>query len=222
MYGDKMNTQKSAFWQAFIVTVIIFGIGVFFGVVLESWRTNQIADLYQQSELELLDIKLQSEIYTLGEFDCDQAVQENINFADKIFEEARILDKYESASRLTDNLRIQHKRYDLLRTNLLLNSIKIKEKCTNEYQEVVYFYQYNEPTFETKAKQDVFSKILSELKEQKGYEILLIPIAGDNDISAVNLLTDEYNIDTLPTIMINREHKITDILTADQLSTYLS
>ena len=217
-----MNTQKSAFWQAFIVTVIIFGIGVFFGVVLESWRTNQIADLYQQSELELLDIKLQSEIYTLGEFDCDQAVQENINFADKIFEEARILDKYESASRLTDNLRIQHKRYDLLRTNLLLNSIKIKEKCTNEYQEVVYFYQYNEPTFETKAKQDVFSKILSELKEQKGYEILLIPIAGDNDISAVNLLTDEYNIDTLPTIMINREHKITDILTADQLSTYLS
>jgi len=216
-----MTSQKSAFWQAFIVTIIIFGIGVFFGVVLENWRTNQISDLYQQSELELLDIKLQSEIYTLGEFDCDQAVQENIKFADKIFQEAKILDKYEGASRLTTNLRIQHKKYDLLRTNLLLNSIKIKEKCTNDYQEVVYFYQYNEPTFETKAKQNVFSKILSELKEQKGYEILLIPIAGDNDISAVNLLTDEYEIEQLPTIMINREHKITNILTVDQLSTYL-
>ncbi len=217
-----MTSQKSAFWQAFVVTVIIFGIGVFFGLVLENWRTSQIADLYQQSELELLDIKLQSEIYTLGEFDCQEAVSENIKFADKIFEEAKILDKYESASRLTNALRIQHKRYDLLRTNLLLNSIKIKEKCANGYYEVAYFYQYNEPSFEIKAKQDTFSKLLTQMKEEKGYEILLIPIAGDNEISAVNLLLDEYNIEKLPTIMINREHKITEIQTADELSKYFS
>jgi len=215
-----MNTQKSAFWQAFIITIIIFGVGVFFGVVLENWRTSQISELYQQSELELLDIKLQSEIYTLGEFDCDQAVEENINFANKIFEEAAILDKYERASRLTSNLRIQHKKYDLLRTNLLLNSIKIKEKCENDYKEVTYFYKYNEPSFETKAKQDIFSKLLIQLKEEKGYEILLIPIAGDNEISAVNLLLDEYNIEELPTILINRRDKITNIQTSSELSKY--
>ena len=215
-----MSSQKSAFWQAFIVTIIIFGAGVFFGVVLENWRTNEIGDLYQQSELELLDIKLQSEIYSLGNFDCEKAVQENLNFANKIYEEAKQLDKYESASRLTDNLKIHHKRYDLLRTNLLLNSIKIKEKCTNDYYEVVYFYQYNEPSFETKAKQDTFSKLLTELKEEKGYEILLIPIAGDNEISAVNLLLDEYNIKELPTIMVNRNDKITEIQTSEELSKY--
>ena len=215
-----MNSQKSAFWQALVITVIIFGIGVFFGVVLENWRTNNIADLYQQSELELLDIKLQSEIYSLGEFDCAIAVKENLNFANKIFEEAKILDRYESASRLTDKLKIHHKRYDLLRTNLLLNSIKIKEKCTNGYYEVVYFYQYNDASFETKAKQAVFSKLLVQLKEEKGYDILLIPIAGDNDISAVNLLLDQYDIKQLPTILIDRKDKITEIQTAEELSKY--
>tara|TARA_Y100000310_G_C20639540_1_gene793102 strand:- start:630 stop:1283 length:654 start_codon:yes stop_codon:yes gene_type:complete len=215
-----MTSQKNAFWQALVITIIIFGIGVLFGVILENMRTSQISDLYQQSELELLDIKLQSEIYSLGDFDCQKAVEENLNFANKIFEEARTLDKYESASRLTDKLKIHHKRYDLLRTNLLLNSIKIKEKCTNGYYEVVYFYQYNEASFETKAKQAVFSKLLVQLKEEKGYEILLIPIAGDNDISAVNLLLDEYNINELPTILINRKDKITEVQTAEELSKY--
>lgn len=215
-----MTSQKSAFWQAFIITIIIFGVGVGFGVVLEDWRTNEIANLYQESELDLLDIKLQSEIYSLGEFDCDKAVEENLKFADKIFEEAKKLDRYEQASRLTNDLKIQHKRYDLLRTNLLLNSIKVQEKCKEDYYEVVYFYQYEEPSYDIKAKQAVFSKILTELKEEKGYEILLIPIAGDNDITAVNILLDEYDIETLPTIMINRKDKITEIQTSEELSKY--
>lgn len=216
-----MTNQKHAFWQALIVTIIIFGVGVFLGVVLENWRTSKVTDLYQQSELGILDIKLQSEIYSLGEFDCKKAVEENIAFADKIFEEAKILENYEDASRLTKNLKIQHKKYDLLRTNLLLNSIKIKEKCGEDYNEIVYFYQYDNPSLEIKAKQSVFSKILTELKEEKGYDILLIPIAGDNDITAINLLIDEYEIKELPTIMINREYKITDIQTSEDISKYL-
>ena len=57
---NKMNSQKSTFWQALIITVLIFGVGVFLGVVLENWRTSKISDLYQKSELDLLDIKLQS------------------------------------------------------------------------------------------------------------------------------------------------------------------
>jgi hypothetical protein len=216
-----MQSQKNSFWQALIITIIIFGIGIIVGVILENWRTNQIADLYQQSELDLLDIKLQSEIYSLGEFDCDKAILENIKFADKIYEEAKILERYEKASRLTETIKIQHKKYDLLRTNLLLNSIKISKNCINQYNEIVYFYQYNEPTFETRAKQNVFSKLLKQLKDEKGYDILLIPIAGDNDITAVNILKEEYNINELPAIMIDRKNIITEIQTSKELEKYL-
>jgi len=217
-----MNNQKNAFWQALLITIFIFGIGISLGIVLENWRTNKIDKLYQESELNLFDIRLQSEIYSLGNFDCDKAVKENINFADKIFEEAKILNRYEKASRLTESLSIQHKKYDLLRTMLFLNSIKIKEKCKNYYFEVVYFYDLNDPSFDTKAKQNVYSKLLIELKEEKGSEILLIPIAGDNDITAVNIILKEYNIleEELPVILINRKTKITEIQTIDELLKY--
>lgn len=190
------------------------------GVILENWRSSQISNLYQQSELDLFDIKLQSEIYTLEEFECKDAVEKNIIFADKIFEEAKLIEKYESANKLTKNIKIQHKKYDLLRTNLLLNSIKIKEKCKNNYNEIVYFYKYNDLSINTKAKQEVFSKLLEDLKNEKGYDLLLIPIAGDNDITAVSLLLEKYGIKELPTILINRKTKITDIKTAEEISAY--
>ncbi|MEK6914814.1 MAG: hypothetical protein AABW83_04140 [Nanoarchaeota archaeon] len=215
-----MTNDKIAFWHAFVITLFIFLIGIFIGILLENWRSNQISNLYQQSELDLLDIKLQSEIYTFGEFDCKDAIEKNIDFADKIFEEAEIIGRYEYASKLTDNIRIQHKKYDLLRTNLLLNSIKIKEKCKNNYNEVVYFYKYNDPSINTKAKQEAFSKILEKIKDEKGHDLLLIPIAGDNNIIAVNLLLKNYDIKELPTILINRKIKVTDIKTAEEISSY--
>jgi len=217
------NSQKNAFWQALITTVLIFGIGVFLGVIIENWRTNQISDLYESSELNLLDIKLQTEIYSLGNFNCDKAVEENIAFADKIYEEAKQLERYEKANKLTqENLVIQHKKYDLLRTTLFLNSIKIKNKCNNQYFEVVYFYDFNEPTYQLKAKQGVFSRLLEQLKEEKGGEILLIPIAGDTDITAITILLEKYNIkeDELPVILINRKTKITEIQTIEDLLKY--
>lgn len=215
-----MTNDKSAFWSAFIITLFIFLIGIFMGIILENWRSSQISNLYQQSELDLFDIKLQSEIYTLGEFECKDAVEKNIIFADKIFKEAKVIEKYESANKLTKNIKIQHKKYDLLRTNLLLNSIKIKEKCKNNYNEIVYFYKYNDLSINTKAKQEVFSKLLEDLKNEKGYNLLLIPIAGDNDITAVSLLLEKYDIKELPTILINRKTKITDIKTAEEISAY--
>lgn len=217
------ESQKHVFWQALIVTILIFGLGVFIGVVLENWRTGKINSLYEKSELDLLDIKLQTEIYSLGSFNCDKAVKENVDFADRIFEEAKILGRYEKSNRLTqENLAIQHKKYDLLRTTLLLNSIKIKEKCSNSYYEVVYFYELNDISYDTKAKQNVFSKLLIELKENKGGKVLLIPIAGDNDISAVKILLEKYKINEkeLPVILIDRKTKITDVQTIDEFGGY--
>ncbi len=216
------QSQKHAFWQALLITVLIFSIGIITGVILENWRTSKINDLYKKSEIDLLDIKLQAEIYSSGNFNCEEAIKENVKFADKIFEEAKILDRYETASRLTESIVFEHKKYDLLRTMLFLNSIEIKEKCNNSYYEVVYFYKYNEPNYDIKAKQNVFSKLLKDLKEIKGGNVLLIPIAGNNDISAVNLLLEEYEVseEEMPVILINRKTKVKDVLTIEELLKY--
>jgi len=217
------KSQKHVFWQALLVTMVIFGTGIILGIILENWRTNKIDILSELSQIELLDIKLQNEIYSSEIFNCELAISENINFADKIYQEAKQLDRYEGASRLTDKIKLQHKKYDILRAMLFTNSIQIKEKCDNKYDEVVYFYQYDEPSLNTKAKQSTFSKILLELKEIRGNDILLISMAGDNEISSINLILDKYQIskEELPVILINREFKITEVKTIRDLLKYI-
>ncbi len=217
-----LKSQKHVFWEAFLITILIFGIGIFFGVLIENWRTKGIDDFFQKSEVDLLDIKLQNEIYSRGDFNCETAVYENLKFADRIYEEAKLLDRYEKASKLTENIQLEHKKYDILRAMLLLNSIKIQEKCNKTYYEVVYFYRFNNPQLELKAKQNVFSKLLTELKDRKGGDILLIPIAADTEASSINMILDRYNIskEELPLILINREIKITEIQNIEELVKY--
>jgi len=94
------QSQKHVFWQALLITILIFSIGIVLGIVLENWRTSKISTLAENSQLDFLDIKLQSEIYSSDEFNCQVAVNENFKFAEQIYEEAKILDRYESASRL--------------------------------------------------------------------------------------------------------------------------
>jgi len=216
-------SQKHVFWQALLITILIFGIGIVMGVLLENWRAGRIDTMFQKSEINLADVRLQSDIYAAGDFNCESAEQENIKFADRIFEEAKVLGRYEEASQLkTEELALWHKKYDLLRTTLFLNSLKIKEKCNSTYSNVVYFYNYADPPIELRAKQNIFSRLLGELKKKKGDEILLIPIAGNNNVTAVNLILDKYDIqeEDLPVILIDEKIKITEIQTVEEIEKY--
>jgi len=218
------KSQKNVFWEALLVAILIFGIGILAGFVLENWRTSSIDLLSQKAELDLLDIKIQNDIFSFGEFNCEEAVIENLEFADKIFEESKILDRYERASRLSEDIRVQHMKYDLLRTLLLMNSKIIKKECNATYIEVVYFYSYDNEDVNIKAKQGVFSRSLVELKERKGSEVLLIPIAADIGASSIRLLLNEYGISErdLPIVLINENIKINEITSVDELENILN
>ena len=154
--------------------------------------------------------------------DCNVLIEENIKFADEIFEKALVIDKYEKASRINNEIVSLHKKYDLLRALLWVNSIKIKEKCDSDYHNVVYFYKYNDPSIEQKAKQRFFSNLLSQIKQEKGADVLLIPIAGDNDLSSINVLLGEYNITELPAILIDENIVISNVESVEDIEKYLN
>ncbi|MBD3252701.1 hypothetical protein GF386_03150 [Candidatus Pacearchaeota archaeon] len=216
------KSQKHVFWQALLVTVLIFSLGLIMGFILENWRTSKISFLSEKSEIDLLDAKLLNDIYSREDFNCQIATEENLNFADRIYQEAKILDRYESASRLTESIQLQHKKYDILRAMLLLNSIKVQEKCGNPYNEVVYFYSYEEEDITRRAKQNVFSKLLKEVKDRKGSDVLLIPIAGNIGSPSISLLMDRYNVseEDLPIILINRDIRVSDVENIEDLMEY--
>jgi hypothetical protein len=87
-----------------------------------------------------------------------------------------------------------------------------------------YLYDYNNPRLDIKAKQAVFSKILGELKSKYGSEVMLIPIAGDNNLVSLNVLMSSYGVSEqdLPVILIDEKIKITDVESVSETEKYLA
>jgi len=216
-----LKSNKHVFWEALLIAIFIFTTGMMIGVFLENWRQGNISEIYAKSEFELLDLRIQNEVLDFDDFSCESAVKENIDFGNRIFEEALLLQRLESSQTLTEALKQQHRRYDLLRTLLWVNSIKIKKRCPGSFQTVVYIYNYK-PSLDEKAKQTVFSKSLIELKEKFKDKILLIPIAGNMELISTEILMREYGVEKLPVILIDEKEKIYGIEELAELENFIS
>jgi len=217
-----IKNQKYIFLYALILTIVIFNLGIFFGYMLEISRTSSINALYVDAETELLDQMAQQNALGILDLNCNELVSENIKFGDRIFQEALQIQKYEDANRITNEIVLQHKRFDLLRAIFWINSIKIKKQCNSTYHDIVYFYKYNNPPLEQESKQNFFSNLLVQVKQDKGDKVMLIPMAADNNISSIDLFVKKYNITELPTILIDEEIKVTDVKIIDDIEKYLT
>jgi len=189
-----LKSHKHVFWEAFFVTILIFGLGVFIGVVLENMRAKKVFDMYSDSDLNLLDIRVQAQILDLEDLNCKDAIEKNIEFGDRVYEDAKLIDRYELANEITDYIISEHKKNDLLRAIFWINSIKIKEKCGKIFHTVVYLYNYKPENLDQKEKQKVFSRYLEEMKSKYGNEIVLIPLAINMDLLSIDLLAKNYNV----------------------------
>jgi len=105
---------------------------------------------------------------------------------------------------LTDRLQFEKQKHNMLRTEFYINSLVLREKCDAQYDVVVYFYMDNAGDFDLdlNARQNVLSVVLEDLKEQKGPELVLIPLAANMDISVVNILLDTYGVEEFPSLLL--------------------
>lgn len=218
----EMKSQKYNFLYALIITILIFNFGIFMGYKLETSRLDKINDFSLLAEIELLDQKVQSDALSMMDLNCDLLVQENIIFADKIFEDAKKIQNYENANRMNNEITILHKKYDLLRALFWMNSLKVQKKCNSDYHNVVYFYDYDAPTLDQKSRQRFFSNLLGELKSEEKGKVMLIPMAGDLDAGSINLLMDKYGVESLPAILIDEKVVLTDVESLEQIRSYLN
>jgi len=193
--------------------------GLFLGMLIETGNSEKVSQFYLQSEINLVDglaITLLSENF---EFDCDTISQQNIDFANRVYEEAVILEEYEASGTLTESMAFLHKKYDLLRTLLWMSNQDSLERCDN-YDLIVYLYDYNSEEIRIKAQQNVWSKILLEIKREND-NLLLLPIAADQNITSLNLLMEEYEIKSLPAVIINNDKVIYTLEDVDELRTLI-
>ena len=219
MSGKMLKSRKNVFWEALIITIAIFMMGLFLGILIETSNSNKIGDLFTQSEISLVDgmaiLKLSEE----SNISCEVLKEQNINFANKIYEEAKLLEEYETSGKLTDGMKLLHKKYDLLRTLLWMSNQESLERCSN-YNLIVYLYSYNSEETNTKATQNVWGKMLLDIKENRN-DILLLPIAADQNLTSLDILLSEYEIESIPAVVINNKDILYELENKDSVETHL-
>ena len=218
-----LNIPKCVFCKALILIALIFLLGFLAGLIFENKRVEVIEKYYIQSENSLMDIFALINFVSLNDISCDALISSNINFADRIYDEAKILEEYERTGKITDKMDVQHKKYDIMRTFLWINTMKTAEICEDDsIHTVVYIYQLNANDLTEKATNSVWSKILLDLKETHGNEIILIPIAVDGSIIALNSILKNYEIQQYPVLIIDNKYVIKELSSVEELENYLS
>ena len=219
-----MVIQKDVFWKAAIITLIVFSLGIWFGAYLEKSRLNNVRDSYKIIELEWQDAKLLGSYFLLLDTEfCPQVINENIKFAESVYQEGLKIDKYEKASKLLsrEELIYEKRRYALLKLEFWKNSIYLKEKCNADYNNVVYFYLDDAP-IKTGAQQEVIAQVLAELKDKYKLKIMLIPIPLDLDLSTVESIKNTYSITKSPTLLIDEKIKLEGVQSLEKLEKELN
>ncbi len=217
-----LKSGKHVFWEAFFVAVVIFLIGLFFGMYIENSRIQEIENYYSASEANLMDGLALIELSSNENFSCELLRKSSIKFADKIYNEALLLEKYENAEKLGEGMTALHKKYDLLRTFLWINDLKLNKKCFQKFNTLVYLYEYSPEDIDKIAENNVWSKILYDLKLKHQDDLVLIPIAVDLNISSLDLLKSEFELYSFPMIFINNKNKISNISSVEEIEKYLN
>lgn len=202
-----MVIQSDVFVKAFILTFFIFLLGIFIGIWLDNTRVAQVREEYTQMDIRSNDARLQTLYYQIFKNSsnfCDPAIQENLKFSEEIYTEGLRIDRYEKINKLAPSLIMDKKRYVLLKLRFWLNCIELKRACNASYTNLVYFYSH----YNTTMQEHVQSVVLMDLKNERGADMMLIPLPIDMDITTIEIIKEQYGIKTTPTLLIDEEIKL--------------
>jgi hypothetical protein len=201
------------------VTVFVFIAGLVLGFYIELSNVNKSDLLIRSSETDLLDqqIKLSGLNEDIN-FNCEIAKANIFKFADEIYSEVVKLEEQDGQSKFTvDQMRILHKRYDLLRINLWLQALKVKNRCNESFHTVLYFFDYASTDVDIRSEQRVFSLVLLDLKYNHPNEILLLPIAANLNLDSVDMIRGNYNVFDSPSVIIDESMVVDSLVTLEEL-----
>ncbi|MCX6750748.1 MAG: hypothetical protein NTZ83_04780 [Candidatus Pacearchaeota archaeon] len=214
-----MVNSKNAFWQALVVTIFVFIAGLVLGFYIELSNVNKSDLLIRGSEVDFLDQQIKvSSLSSDVNFNCENARRNLFEFADQIYVDATKFEEEDAQSKLTENQRdILHKRYDLLRVNLWLESLKLRNRCNESFHTLLYFFDYSSPDINIRSEQRILSLVLLDLKYKYPNEILLLPIAANMNLDSVDMIKENYNISRSPSLIIDESLVLDSLVTSDEL-----
>ena len=206
--------NKFIFLEAFLITIFIFVIGILIGISIENKNNYNSQVFYMNSEADLMDSYIWTSLIS-EEKDCGVVNEETINFANKVYEKSLLLEEYDKFALLMDDLTMLNKRYTLMKTFLWKSNLD-NFNCLNSTKIIVYLYNYNTDDLTIEAEQNVWSRLLMQLKEEDK-SLILLPIAANLNVSSLDFLLKEMNIEKIPAVIINNKEIVYDLERKDDL-----
>jgi len=197
------------YFKTLLLTVFVFILGAIFGIWIDNYRLAEVRTVISQIDVSSNDARLLNLYFgrlgLLGGENCQLALDQNLIYNNKIYEEGLGIERAIEANKFTPELENEKQRYVLLQVQFWFNSIDLKAKCKFDYSNVVHLYEEKDISNEETAENELQSSILLELKQKCGNKIMLIPLETDLNLTVVDTITKQYNITKYPAIIINEE-----------------
>ena len=215
------NIFDKTFFKAAVLTMVVFFVGIAFGMWMDSIRLNEVETSIEEITIQWNDARMLESYYeafvdTPGF--CDSAIQANLDFNEEIYEQGTKIERYETVNKFTPSLQLEKKRYALLQIQFWMNSIHLRDTCDVDYTTLVYLHSKNESFA---IDQKVQSAVLLDAKKMCGGDLMLIPLPADLGIQTVELVKSNFGIETFPSIIINEDIVLQGLQTEGDLSAYL-
>ncbi|MFH1229821.1 MAG: hypothetical protein V1678_05375 [Candidatus Aenigmatarchaeota archaeon] len=214
--------MKRVFVKTFALTIAIFIIGFYFGIFLDSLRLEDVKSRMTQIDNLWNDARLmQSFIQKFSDGNsssyCGFLLSENLKAGDRIYEEGSKVEEYEKINRFTPSIVLEKERYALLDLQFWMNSIDLKKACNADYSTVIYLYSQ----FNKTAEQGYQDRVLWELKQKCGSQIIYITFPSDMNISTIEVIKSIYNVTKTPAVLINESVVLYSPVTMRGLEEYI-
>ncbi len=190
------------FAEAFVIALAIFVSGLFLGLMLDTWRSDEVRANLADIEAEWADITQFSQV--LGDKNlCTFALDELLQFNERIYEEGKKIEEYEAANKLTSSIVSQKRRYIALKTHFLLLIERLKRECNFDYHIVIHLYKRYNTSKADLAMDRATSEALLATKYACGRSVILVPLQVDLNLMTVDYIVHRYNVTRFPAVIID-------------------
>lgn len=209
----KISTDK--YIVAGIITILIFGLGLTLGIILDDYRYKVVEEVNMEQEVKYLS--LQAQYLYLTAFDSygncpilSGALKDTVEDLSDSLSEVIASEEEKSVSDTRRNVITRRYLLDNLRYWLLAK--ESKERCNLDIVPILYFYSSECPSCPNQGT------ILTYFKKVFGEQVLVFPINLDfrDQETMVNIVMNQFNVTKYPTIVIDNK-KYEGVVSKDQL-----
>ena len=197
---EKSRVSKETYVIAFIITTVIFLIGIFLGSTLEKGKISSLELTVNNLKARVENVELQFLFLdiTKGNISCNYFIEQANMLGSEADDLAKDVTAFEGSRKIEEEVFKNMKReYTTILIRDWLTLEKIKQTCSSDYFTVIFFYSENCP----QCEQQGF--LLSYFKIQDPEKIMVFAVDTDLGLSIVEAIRVSYGVTDYPSLVIN-------------------